>query len=69
MAYEHIVVEWPSEHVAEVKMNRPKKRNAMNMKLWQEVGHCFASTLQHDPKCRVILLTGAGPVFSSGKNV
>ena len=67
MSYEHIVVEWRSAHVAEVRMNRPEKRNAMNMKLWQEVGHVFGVYLQHHPKCRAILLTGAGSVFSAGK--
>eukprot|EP00729_Bicosta_minor_P007022 gene7022-7384_t len=66
MSYEHIVVEWRSAHVAEVRMNRPEKRNAMNMKLWQEVGHVFGVYLQHHPKCRAILLTGAGSVFSAG---
>lgn len=64
--YEHVVVEWPTPYVAEVKMNRPEKRNAMNMQLWQELGHVFGVHLQHHPKCRAILLTGAGPVFSAG---
>ena len=35
--YETVQVTSPHEHVLVVNMNRPRKRNAMNMKFWEEM--------------------------------
>ena len=47
-------------------MNRPEKRNAMNTRLWMEVGHMFSEIIPTESGCRCVLLTGAGKVFSAG---
>ena len=66
--FEHILVQPVENHagVVEVRLNRPKKRNAMNQALWREVGRCFTEVLPYDKNCRCVLLTGAGPTFSAG---
>ena len=47
-------------------MNRPEKRNAMSPRVWQEVGHMFSEIVPSESKCRCVILTGAGKVFSAG---
>ena len=39
-AYESLLVD-VSDGVATVTLNRPKKQNAMNMAVWEEMPHCF----------------------------
>ena len=46
-------------------MNRPNKMNAMNKKMYVEMGQFFHS-VANDSNCRVVLLTGAGKIFTSG---
>jgi enoyl-CoA hydratase/carnithine racemase len=50
-------------------MNQPETRNALtgNSAVQEFVDACDAIT--RDPSVRVVILTGAGPVFSSGGNV
>lgn len=52
-------------NVFEIRMNRPERRNAMNTRMWREIGHAVA-VVAEIPACRCILLTGAGKLFSSG---
>jgi len=54
-----------SPKVLELCMNRPAKRNAMTQQLWLELGQFFREAAD-DVNCRCILLTGAGPIFSTG---
>merc|ERR1712037_341797 len=54
-----------SPFVYSVEMNRPKKMNALNKELWTEVGDFF-SKAHHDPECRVVVISGAGRMFTSG---
>jgi len=51
--------------VFNVELNRPNKMNAMNKVLWEEVGEVFTK-LNRDQDCRVIVLSAAGKMFSSG---
>jgi len=53
------------DHIAHVELNRPDKRNAMNMTLWEELQAAFQHCDQTDA-IRVVLLTGAGPMFCAG---
>lgn len=46
-------------------MNRPSRRNAMNTRMWREIGFCF-SRLGNISSCRCVILTGAGKMFSAG---
>eukprot|EP00742_Colponemidia_sp_Colp-10_P002313 GILJ01002469.1.p1 GENE.GILJ01002469.1~~GILJ01002469.1.p1 ORF type:complete len:276 (+),score=38.91 GILJ01002469.1:58-885(+) len=64
-SYETLSVSNPHEFVFHVEFNRPKKLNAMNQKLWTEVGDVFAK-LSEDPNCRVIVTSGSGRLFTAG---
>jgi delta(3,5)-delta(2,4)-dienoyl-CoA isomerase len=64
--YEHILVQYVQSGVLEVRLNRPKKRNAMNNQLWKEVGHCFEELVPAEQECGCVVLTGAGSIFSAG---
>lgn len=65
-ALQHVQVVPHGGGVVEVRLDRPAKRNAMNKRLWQEVGHIFSQIIPHDSTCRCVVLTGSGKVFSSG---
>ena len=67
--FKHISVDSLGEGLFEVKMNRPEKRNAMNTKMWREIGQCFTEVIPHDSSCRCVLLTGEGKIFSSGIDI
>lgn len=51
--------------VATVTLDRPKVRNAFDAKLITELTET-AGRLAEDPAARVVVLTGAGEVFSAG---
>lgn len=51
--------------VAEVFLNRPEKRNAMNPPFWPEIRDVF-ETIQRDPEIRAVVLAGNGKHFSAG---
>ncbi|XP_023667925.2 delta(3,5)-Delta(2,4)-dienoyl-CoA isomerase, mitochondrial isoform X2 [Paramormyrops kingsleyae] len=55
----------PASMVTQVELHRPEKRNAMNKAFWSEMVDCF-SQIAEDPECRVVVVTGAGKVFTSG---
>ncbi|KIH62988.1 enoyl-CoA hydratase/isomerase family protein [Ancylostoma duodenale] len=63
--YEHLQVEFLSEYVVSVKLNRPRQMNALNQKIWSEIEDVFEK-LDCDENCRVIILSGEGKAFSSG---
>lgn len=65
MSFEFVTVHAHGPHVLEVRMDRPEKRNAMNPKMWKEMGACFAA-IADEPACRAVLLTGAGKHFTAG---
>ncbi|XP_060576555.1 delta(3,5)-Delta(2,4)-dienoyl-CoA isomerase, mitochondrial-like [Ruditapes philippinarum] len=64
-SYTTLNVTRPKEYVVHVEMNRPNKRNAMNGAFFSEIGTCFQK-LSDDSDCRVIVLSGAGKIFTSG---
>src|SRR2546423_11597189 len=55
----------PARHIV---MNRPEKRNALNGELIQALGHAFEDAADDD-SVRVVVVRGAGPMFSSGMDV
>ncbi|CAJ0607602.1 unnamed protein product, partial [Cylicocyclus nassatus] len=63
--YELLKVEYVSDCVANVKLNRPRQMNALNQKIWAEIGDVFEK-LDADENCRAIVLTGEGKAFCSG---
>lgn len=51
--------------VRHVVLNRPEKRNALSSALIEELGEALHAAAA-EPSVRVIVLRGAGPMFSSG---
>ena len=51
--------------VAEIRLNRPDKSNAMNEAMWQEIRQAFAWA-DSAPEVRVVILSGAGRNFCAG---
>jgi methylglutaconyl-CoA hydratase len=68
MAYENIQLDVSPEGTAVVLLNRPQKRNAINAEVIEELTDAF-ETLAKNPECRLILIRGAGPVFSAGADL
>jgi enoyl-CoA hydratase len=62
---EHIRVSEPSDGVATLTLNRPLKRNALSIALRDEVTEALGP-LAHHPGVKVVVITGAGDVFSAG---
>jgi len=58
-------VSQPAPFVFNVELNRPNKMNAMNKVMWEEIGEVFTK-LDRDQDCRVVVLSAAGKMFSSG---
>jgi 2-(1,2-epoxy-1,2-dihydrophenyl)acetyl-CoA isomerase len=54
--------------VRTITLNRPQKRNAIDIELRIALAEAIESA-DHDPAVRVIILTGAGPAFSSGGDI
>ena len=53
------------EHIAEVRLNRPDKSNAMNEAMWQEIRQVF-TWVDTSPEVRVAILSGEGRNFCAG---
>ena len=54
-----------SNGVAEVRLNRPDQRNAMNPAFWREIRAVF-DDLDRNEEARVAVITSTGPHFSAG---
>ena len=54
-----------SEGIAEVRLNRPDKANAMNEVMWQEIRQAF-EWVDATPQARVAVLCGEGINFCAG---
>src|SRR5689334_20713856 len=51
-----------------ITLNRPRQRNAQNRGLLVELGDAFREA-EEDDAVRVVILRGAGPMFSSGHDL
>ena len=67
MAYEYIKTE-NREGVLVLTMHDPPTRNALGPEMASEV-RAELDRFEDDPECRVLLITGTEPSFSSGANV
>jgi enoyl-CoA hydratase/carnithine racemase len=56
------------EQVATLCINRPEKRNAMTVEMWQALPGLL-DRLAADPEVRVVVLTGAGGTFCAGADI
>lgn len=52
-------------YIGLLTLNRPEKRNALNLQLWYAVGEAIAEA-ERDTEARVILVKGAGKSFCAG---
>ncbi len=64
MSYEFLTVE-TKEQVRTIRLNREQKRNALSMKMRDEIETCFREA-ERDPGVAVAVLTGGERVFSAG---
>ncbi|PAV63684.1 hypothetical protein WR25_07798 [Diploscapter pachys] len=64
---QEILVDVSSEapHVYHMRLNRPSRRNAITFELWGEM-KTVVERLEHEPNCRVIVVSGNGDSFCSG---
>jgi enoyl-CoA hydratase/carnithine racemase len=65
---EAILVETDAFGVAVVTLNRPEKRNAVSLAMWQRLTAIF-NDLDARPEVRGIVLTGADGNFSAGADI
>lgn len=68
---ENILVEYPyndNEHIALVRLNRPKVLNAISTDLMRELVQAMMD-LDDNPKVRVIILTGNDRAFAAGADI
>lgn len=63
-----LIVERRGDGRATITVNRPEVRNAFDSGLVAQL-HAAVDELAEDPDVRVVVITGAGPVFSAGANV
>lgn len=56
------------EHIALVRLNRPKELNALNLQLMGELRQALAE-LDDDPEVRVIIITGNERAFAAGADI
>mmetsp|Transcript_9058 Transcript_9058/g.16487 ORF Transcript_9058/g.16487 Transcript_9058/m.16487 type:complete len:309 (-) Transcript_9058:1527-2453(-) len=56
-------------HVLVVGLNRPRKRNAINAKMWREIGEAFRLIGSTGDGCRCVLVVGHGKGFCAGIDV
>ncbi|KAM6987953.1 delta(3,5)-Delta(2,4)-dienoyl-CoA isomerase, mitochondrial [Tautogolabrus adspersus] len=63
--YTTLAISHPAESITHVELNRPEKRNAMNKAFWREMVTCF-NEIAEDPDCRVVVVSGAGKIFTAG---
>ena len=57
-----------ADGVAEITLNRPQRRNALNRRAYAEIAAAFRHA-GADPLVRCVIVTGADPAFCSGEDV
>jgi len=67
MDFECIIYE-KQDHIAVIKLNRPKVLNAMNKQLWSDVQDAL-DDVKDDPAIKVLIVTGQGRAFSTGADL
>lgn len=63
-----IVVDVDASGVAVVTLNRPRKRNAISLAMWEELGVIFRDMAKRSD-VRAVILTGAGGNFCAGADI
>ena len=60
-----VLLDRPADGVARLTLNRPEKKNALSSEL-RRAGNAVLADLAADDSVRVLVVTGAGDVFSAG---
>ena len=68
MSFETIRLERPKDGIAVLTLNRPEKKNAMNIRMFEELRVAFQS-VSSSTKDRALIVTGAGDAFCSGADL
>ncbi len=63
--FETLIYEVGDDGVAQVTLNRPERRNALNHDLLEELEQVF-DAVENDDNVRIAVITGAGPAFCAG---
>ncbi|GAA6223574.1 delta(3,5)-Delta(2,4)-dienoyl-CoA isomerase, mitochondrial [Lates japonicus] len=63
--YTTLAISHPVESITHVELHRPEKLNAMNKAFWSEMVDCF-NEIAGDADCRVVVVSGAGKIFTAG---
>ncbi len=63
-----LLVDRSDPATAIVTLNRPARRNALTLAMWNELGR-IVTRLGEAPEIRAIILTGAGAAFSAGADI
>lgn len=63
----HVLVS-AREHICEVRLNRPEKRNALTSTMYEALIEAFAEA-EADDDIRVLLLSGEGACFTGGNDL
>lgn len=66
--FSEIIVTRPSPHVAQVKLNRPHVRNALNLSIRKELAAVFRGFVD-DSDLRCVVLTGDEKSFAAGADI
>ncbi|WP_202842542.1 enoyl-CoA hydratase/isomerase family protein [Luteimonas saliphila] len=62
---DRLLVDTPRDGIVLVTLNRPEARNAVSFEMWQGFS-ALLDQLERDTPARALVLTGAGPLFSTG---
>mmetsp|Transcript_1620 Transcript_1620/g.4487 ORF Transcript_1620/g.4487 Transcript_1620/m.4487 type:complete len:173 (-) Transcript_1620:108-626(-) len=66
--YETIAVSVSSSGVVDLALNRPRKLNAINMAVWNDLADAFRR-IDNDPNARCVVLRGEGRHFCTGMDL
>ena len=65
---EEVLLEFPEDHIAVVRINRPKAYNALNLNVRTLIAEKFAE-LKSRPDIRAVILTGDQKAFAAGADL
>jgi enoyl-CoA hydratase/carnithine racemase len=65
---DHILVEHDATGIVTVTLNKPARRNAMSLAMWQGLGEIYTA-LGKRSDVRVVILTGTGGNFCAGADI
>jgi delta(3,5)-delta(2,4)-dienoyl-CoA isomerase len=64
-SYGNVNVTLHPGYVAEVELNRPEQKNALDIEMWDDIRDAFTA-IKKDERVRCVVLTGAGKHFTAG---